>query len=564
MPKQRWRNSFKSFIDPSEDEQLRGIKTEIDGNVQKIVNFLKEKDGDDRKDEVADLIQDFHKQYDSLYARYDHLSGKLRNKFRAKSGKDSASSSSDSSDSDDFLAKSLAAAADEKEALHKEYLCCGVERLNVDVSLLRDENAQLQSTNSEMEKVLAEKESEISKFGERESESSARIVALAADVNNLREQLGHTSDQKSEAERVIEKQRGEMSEALIQIENLKEELSLAENRNTELGHKIVEQEREMEEHRDELLRLSEEHTQLEVRFRDCHERLVISEKRTEEISDQFRGSMTVKNQDIDQLEETIEDLKAELEIKEDELSSLVENMRATEVKQRLSGQKLRITEQVLSEKEEIHQKRVEKLQEEKELLEGRIASLAGIVSIYKEAQLSLVGEISEKMNETLNGIDTFSMKFEEDYGHLESRVYEIGNELKVVVNWITGNNAEKDEMKKEIGSLVERVLVLKEKVNEMEMIMQKNEEERKNLSETVRQHEEKAKELKMVIEERDGRLGELERKMNEKDSGMLSLSEEKREAIRQLCIWIDFHHDRYEDLKDMMLKKRGGTRQIAA
>ncbi|XP_042035238.1 COP1-interactive protein 1-like [Salvia splendens] len=123
MPKQRWRNSFKSFIDPSEDEQLRGIKTEIDGNVQKIVNFLKEKDGDDRKDEVADLIQDFHKQYDSLYARYDHLSGKLRNKFRAKSGKDSASSSSDSSDSDDFLAKSLAAAADEKEALHKEYLC---------------------------------------------------------------------------------------------------------------------------------------------------------------------------------------------------------------------------------------------------------------------------------------------------------------------------------------------------------------------------------------------------------------------------------------------------------
>ncbi|KAG6391075.1 hypothetical protein SASPL_148823 [Salvia splendens] len=173
-----------------------------------------------------------------------------------------------------------------------------------------------------------------------------------------------------------------MSEVLIQIENLKEELSLAENRNTELGHKIVEQKREMEEHRDEFLRLSEEHMQLEVRFRDCHERLFVSEKRTEVISDQFRGSMAVKNQDINQLEETIEDLKAELEIKEDELSSLTENMRATEVKQRLSGQKLRITEQVLSEKEEIHQKRVEKLQEEEELLEGRIASLAGIVSIY--------------------------------------------------------------------------------------------------------------------------------------------------------------------------------------
>ncbi|KAH6760978.1 hypothetical protein C2S52_008342 [Perilla frutescens var. hirtella] len=602
MRRQRWRKSLKSFIDPGKDEQLRGIKSEIDGKVQKIFSFLKEKDGDDRNEALANLIEDFHKQYESLYDRYGHLTGELRNKFHGKRGKDSASSSSDSSDSDDSptesgktngeveikieenpsvsisereeLEKKLAAAVDEKEALHQEYQTA-LKSKNGDVSLLRDENAQLQFRNSEMEKVLMVKENEFSdlqkKFGDRESELSERIMTLTADVNNLREQLGYTSDQKSESDRIVEKQRGEMSEILVQIENMKEELSRAENRNTELGNKTIEQEREMQEQRDEFMKLSEEHKQLEVRFRDCQESLVLSEKKIEEISDQFRESMTAKNQDIDQLEETIDELKSDLEMREDEISTLVENMRATEVKQRLSGQKLRITEQVLSEKEESHQKRVEKLQEEQRLLEQRIASLAGIVSIYEEAQVNLVADISEKMNETLMGIDTFSVKFEEDYGHLESRIYEIGNELKVVVNWITGNNAEKDELKKEIVSLLQQLkdekgkeLVMREKIEEMEMRLQNNEDERKSLTDTVRQQEEKAKELEAMIELKEEKVGELERKMREKDSGILSLSEEKREAIRQLCIWIDFHHDRYEDLKDMIVKRRGGRGQIAA
>lgn len=590
MRRQRWRKSLKSFIDPGKDEQLRGSKTEIDGKVQKIFSFLKEKGGDDRSEALADLIEDFHKQYESLYARYDHLTGELRSKIRGKSGKESASSSSDSSDSDDSptesgkgngeveinfeenssvsereeLEKKLVAAVDEKEALHREYQTA-LKSKNDDVSLLREENAQLQFKNSEMEKALIEKENEFfdlqKNFGDRESELSARIMSLTADVNNHREQLGNMS----------EKQQGEMSEILIQIENMKVELSKAENRNTELGNKIVEQERELQEQRDEFMKLDEEHKKLEVQFRDCQESLVLSEKKLEEISDQFRESMTSKNQDIDQLEETIEDLKSELDMREDEISTLVENMRATEVKQRLSGQKLRITEQVLNEKEESHQKRTEKLQEEQNLLEQRIASLSGIVSIYKEAQVNMAAEISEKMNDTLMGIDTFSVKFEEDYGHLESRIYEIGNELKVVMNWITGNNAEKDQLKMEIASLVQqlkgeegKVLLMREKIEEMETRLQNIEDERRSLTETMRQQEEKAKEMERMVECKDEKVRELERKMREKESGILSLSEEKREAIKQLCIWIDFHHGRYEDLKDMIFKRRGGRRRIAA
>ncbi|KAL0393648.1 UNVERIFIED_CONTAM: COP1-interactive protein 1 [Sesamum latifolium] len=162
------------------------------------------------------------------------------------------------------------------------------------------------------------------------------------------------------------------------------------------------------------------------------------------------------------------------------------------------------------------------------------------------------------------------MKFEEDYGHLESRIYEIVNELKVTKSWITGNNAEKDELKKEVASLVQQLkeekeheLLLTAKVGELETELQKDEQKRKSLTETMKQQEEKMGELEKTIKERDEKMGELQRKMKEKDNGILSLGEEKREAIRQLCIWIDYQNNRYDDLKDMVSKAGGQRRQIA-
>ncbi|XWS48830.1 hypothetical protein CRYUN_Cryun13aG0110200 [Craigia yunnanensis] len=51
-----------------------------------------------------------------------------------------------------------------------------------------------------------------------------------------------------------------------------------------------------------------------------------------------------KDQIVAELEQIIEDLKRDLEMKGDELSNLVENVRTIEVKLRLSNQKLRVTE----------------------------------------------------------------------------------------------------------------------------------------------------------------------------------------------------------------------------
>ena len=84
------------------------------------------------------------------------------------------------------------------------------------------------------------------------------------------------------------------------------------------------------------------------------------------------------------------------------------------------------------------------------------------------------------------------------------------------------------------------------------------------MTETVHQLEVKIATLHKMLVEKDEKMGEYERKMNDKDKGMLDLSEEKREAIRQLCIWIDYHQSRYDDLIERISTKTKGKRQVTA
>ncbi|XP_051151297.1 COP1-interactive protein 1 [Andrographis paniculata] len=414
---------------------------------------------------------------------------------------------------------------------------------------------------SDFERTLIERSNEVTaihkKMEDAQNEAALQIGVLTDQVNSLQLQLELLQLEKSQME--------------VQIERDKEEsegsLALAEKHHTELTDKIIEQDRVLKEKDCELIKLIEEHKKLEVQLQNCMGSLRSSEEKIKEKTEQFEKDIDTKKQEIEQLEEQIDDLKSELEIKADEMTTLVEYMRTTEVKQRLISQRLHVTQQELGEKEEIHQKRVEKLVEEKRLMEERIATLSEIIAVYKDAQAKLETEISDKVNHAIVGTDTFSVKFEEDYGHLESRIYEIQNELKVAANWIIGNNVEKDQLKKEVTSLLQQledekqqVRLLKMKIEDLEMISQKNEEERNSLIKNMKQQKEKMEELEKVIGERDAKLRELERKLEEKDDGMLNLGVEKKEAIRQLCILIDHHQSRYDDLKDMILKSRGRRR----
>ncbi|GJX49449.1 COP1-interactive protein 1 [Tanacetum coccineum] len=51
----------------------------MEDNYKKILELLKEEDADERN-KLVGLIEDFHKHHQSIYERYDHITGELRAK----------------------------------------------------------------------------------------------------------------------------------------------------------------------------------------------------------------------------------------------------------------------------------------------------------------------------------------------------------------------------------------------------------------------------------------------------------------------------------------------------
>jgi predicted transcriptional regulator len=97
----------------------------------------------------------------------------------------------------------------------------------------------------------------------------------------------------------------------------------------------------------------------------------------------------------------------------------------------------------------------------------------------------------------------------------------------------------------ELQGKKEEELNLREKVEKLEVKARKEESEKMNVTATV-------VELKKTVTEH-------EKLMKEKEEDMLHLGEEKREAIRQLCLLIDYHRERNDYLKEIisMARSRG-------
>lgn len=298
----------------------------------------------------------------------------------------------------------------------------------------------------------------------------------------------------------------------------------------ELTSKVEEHQRMLREQEDAFNKLMEEYKQSEGLFHEFKNNLQVTERRLEEMEEESRVHLESKAHIIADFETMVEDLKRDLEVKGDELSTLVEEVRNIEVKLRLSNQKLRVTEQLLSEKEESYKRAEERFQQENRALEGQVAVLSEVITSNNESHVRMITDISETVNNTLAGLESTVGKFKEDSINFKNRISEIAGEVQVARNWVKMAKSEKEQLKSEASNLVEQLKYKK----------RKEEDEKESLIKAVSQLEKK--------------VGELEKMMNLKDEGILDLGEQKREAIRQLCVWIDYHRERCDYLREMLAK----------
>lgn len=127
-----------------------------------------------------------------------------------------------------------------------------------------------------------------------------------------------------------------------------------------------------------------------------------------------------------------------------------------------------------------------------------------------------IKDITLTANDTLASLDTVALKFEECTGHFFNRMSKVSCELKFVKDWVMRKNKAIVHVQDDLDCLLEQL-----DVKEAEILVYREK-----------------------VWRSDNKVRELEKMIKEKDDSTLALKEEKREAIRQLCIWIDYHRSR--------------------
>ncbi|KAD5508260.1 hypothetical protein E3N88_15963 [Mikania micrantha] len=439
----------------------------------------------------------------------------------------------------------------------------------------------LESLISQKREVETQKEEEIKNLTEKvinlekELESlDTKKSKLEEDLNEKQEEITSLHSQKHESESELEKGRQQISDHLNQIDFLKQELAgkmtdeqkLLEEKEvfvgqvkeleeevkslnrlkTELDSEVGQKSQEIadyviqiENFKEEIAKMSQDNLQSQNQLMDKIQNLetliVEKEDKVKEITEEIQKVTESKEQIVEQLEEAIEDLKGDIEIKGEDVTTLTETVRNLEVKIRLTNQKLRVTEQTLSEKETEYAGKEEKLHQENKSLIEKISTLSETITGYKESEESVKKTITQKVNAISTGMDSLNVKLEEDHGHISTQIYEIMNEIQVTKISMKKMSCEKDD--------------LKEKVVKMMVQLKEVESERDTLKKSVDDLEQKSG-LK------DEKMKELEKQLHVKDEGLVDLGEEKREAIRQLCMLVDYQRDRYDHLQQLVSKRQ--------
>ncbi|XP_052210323.1 COP1-interactive protein 1-like [Diospyros lotus] len=186
---------------------------------------------------------------------------------------------------------------------------------------------------------------------------------------------------------------------------------------------------------------------------------------------------------------------------------------------RILSRRIQVAEQLHLENSDVYRKTKEKCEQEFRSLRGRVATAE-----VAEAAARRMKDMSLIAGDMLNGLETVALKLEACSGDFHNRISKASCEVLFAKDWIS----RRSESIKHVHEEAEWLLLQ----------LDAKESETLELREKAWKLENKVRELEKAVEE--------------KEEGMLAMAEEKREAIRQLCVWIDHHRTRCNHLKNLL------------
>ncbi|KAF3448673.1 hypothetical protein FNV43_RR09386 [Rhamnella rubrinervis] len=288
----------------------------------------------------------------------------------------------------------------------------------------------------------------------------------------------------------------------------------------------------------ELDSLKTQKSQLELQSEKMKLTGKIEDQQRNSIKEDQKDSTRKLSKEYKQTKGRLQQNRPVLHAAERKMEDLAEKCRISfENNIRLLYQRILVAEQLHTENKENYRKTKGKYEKQNKDLEETIANY--------EVDMKKIRNISESAGNALDGLGLVVNKFEEENCNFVNHISTISKELQIAKNWIKGTTSEIKRLKQNVDVLVaqlddkeEQEFLLREKVWKLEAKVSKEGGEKLNLMKAMTQLEKKLVKYESLIKEKDERL--------------VSLGDEKREAIRQLCILLDYQRSRYDHLKQLV------------
>ncbi|GAB4834532.1 hypothetical protein Ancab_032790 [Ancistrocladus abbreviatus] len=423
--------------------------------------------------------------------------------------------------------------------------------------MLTGEKELLQKRISELEKRLEDRGDE---FSVVQNDMSTKIGALTREVSHLQKEM----DLKRKMDDLVRAQDSEINQLREEKETLQGRMLEFEITLTEREDQISGLQRKLQDREKEAsARVASLAAQINGLQKEMSnkkvkslERLTQMENQNTELLSKIGDQHVILKQQEDTMNRLREDCKLIkgrfLQAADGKIDEMAAEFRKNfEDKLRILGQRIRVAEQLHAENKESSKKMQEKCEQEHSGLEKRVIEYSKIIETNKAE----VNRISEAANEIMTEMYWLDKKFGNEQESFIKRLSRISDELQITKNWVgstineitpskadnISSNAPADDKRQD--------KVLKEKMEKLEAKVNKEKGDKIKLMRGMYELQKKVMELEKVVVE--------------KDAGLVRLGEEKVEAIRQLCIWIDYHQSRCNYLKEVLLLRKSKSRGTA-
>ncbi|KAF8092270.1 hypothetical protein N665_0418s0006 [Sinapis alba] len=589
---------------------MEQAKTEVEKKVSRLLKFLQNKNKipRDSKRELLAIATDLQEHCQSLYNSIDDFQQDL-DPTRSGGRSRVQSRIASSEDIENLVEQESKLEALRNEAEEKEHAlalrvkelerelgeakaeCNRKGDLEEEIEMKASESKQLGEMNkglrsqiSGLKLVLKETGDEIStlvnKFGKSELGLTSRIEDLKCQLRNLEQEIGFLRERNAElaasfqVKRVEDKER--VNGLMDQVSSLKHELESLRNKKVEQGTekemqvKSVEQETDEERNKlnEQIDHLREENQKLHSRITELEssqmERVIKNTDESEDKSKKLEAELShqkklVKEQDgvIRRMSAKIKEQERLVKEQKESIDKFCEDLKQSKRWSLGSSRDTKLNPNTIEKKmEEIAEDFRMKIEDHIRILYRRI-HVAEQIHLESKNEYLKIRDIVQENKETRKSLlfyqthfkrikDTWekgyarsTKKLEEAEEHTD-RVARLAKEIDSAKFWVCEKKSELETLAAKLECGEAQETLLKEKLSKLEKKLAEEGTEKLSLAKVVSKFEAKIKELEINVKGREVEL--------------LSLGEEKREAIRQLCVLVDYQRDRYDDLKKSVLK----------